>query len=627
MADSFYGALAGATRPGGDVSGEGVDRSGIDFGALSAAQVRGRAAEARKSANWARQAIAYGLTLAGVTLAVAGVTGAGNAPVAGPTASTPPASIPPAITATPGPSGIANKPPVVGPIKANLIPTNTFYNVDASDPEGDKLTFVWTKSNPCGPFTFQDATAVWAHPHPPCPNEEFHPGTITVVVSDGKGNSVTRVYNDGSLSGVGPTPAPTPFPTTTTRPAQTVSAQPTTAQPTASPTTGGSGGPNVPLTGGGLLIGGAGVVLITQERKKKTCDREKADEERTARELRRVTDVFDDINQTRNAVNYADQHARDLDRAAAAAAKGVPTGGASGEPLHFIGKGAPAAHAAKDAAQTAHDEAGYTHRDFDAKGAQAAWQRAKDALDTATRANDAAAAALAACLEAIAPPPPPPPPLPPPVTPPPSTPLAGTPQVQATCTKGATRNEQTRTEKMELDDLSTAKVLLDTQYPGTDYLDVESFMDWAEFFKKGIFSLKNVKSFLEGPIEGTLDLVDVPDFLTYYDKMGDEILKGLRQTIRISGEKHKTGTYQLEYRRRYFTLTCRTWEECDGNDYVAKRAATVTLDNARFLKTSQLDVQVPSEVADVLSRLFRELSSHNAREEAKAKRFQEECGR
>ncbi|HEV2251260.1 MAG TPA: hypothetical protein VGT60_12220 [Candidatus Limnocylindria bacterium] len=629
MADSLYGFLAGAGRPGGDPTAVGDD-GGFDDRFLRQAyrqSQRSDAQAARERANWARKAIAYGLTLAGAGMALAGVAGAGNAPAAGPQS-----SVPPAVTATAGPSGVANKPPVVGPIKANLIPTNTFYNVDATDPEGDKLTYTWTKSNPCGTFTFQDGTAVWGHPHPPCPNEEFHPGTITVTVNDGKGNTITRTYDGGSQSGTGAAPTATPFPTTTTRGGSTASAAPTTAAPTSSPATGGgTGGPNVPLVAGGLLVAGAGGALITQERRKKrTCDDEKAAEERTARDLERAMDAYDDINQTRNATTHADQRARDADRAAAAAARGVATGGVSGEPLHFIGKGAQAAQAAADAAQTAHDEAGWKHRDFDAKGGQAAWQRAKDALDAATRAHDAAARALAACLEEIAPPPPPPP----------TTTdggaggtttggtVAGTTGGQSTqtrCVKGTKRNEASRTETMEMDELSTAKVLLDSMYPGTEWIDTESLMDWVEFFKQGFFKGKNIKSFIDGPVEGTLDVVDFPDFLTYYDKMGDEVIKGLRRMIHVSEDKHRIGTYQLEFRRRYYTMTCTTWEECDGNDFVHQRSFTVTLDRAASRNGSQIDVQVGSEVEGALTRLFNELKLHNQREEAKAKRFQEGC--
>ena len=178
---------------------------------------------------------------------------------------------------------------------------------------------------------------------------------------------------------------------------------------------------------------------------------------------------------------------------------------------------------------------------------------------------------------------------------------------------------------MELDELSTTKVLLDSMYPGTEWIDTESLMDWTEFFKKGFFEGKNIKSFIDGLVEGTLDLVDFPDFLTYYDKMGDEVIKGMRRMIHTSEDKHRLGTYQLEFRRRYYTMTCTTWEECDGNDFVHQRSFTVTLDNARYHKTSQIDVQVGSEVEGALTRLFNELKFHNQREEAKAKRFQEGC--
>jgi len=248
MADTFNAFLGGQGRVDGHPLGNDDSGTGEMGPVFGAAMAHGRAKEARDRANWARRAIAYGLTLAGTAMLVAGVAGVGNAaPAAGPA--------PSAGTTTAAPSGSApaNKPPVVGPIVANLIPTNTFYNVTATDPEGDKLTYVWTKSNPCGSFTFQDGTAVWAHPHPPCPNEEFHPGTITVVVTDGHGNAVTRTYEGGSQTGTGLVPG-SAAPTTTSRAAQTASSAPTS---TPAPTTGG-GGPNVPLVGGGLLVGGLG---------------------------------------------------------------------------------------------------------------------------------------------------------------------------------------------------------------------------------------------------------------------------------------------------------------------------------------------------------------------------------
>jgi hypothetical protein len=100
-----------------------------------------------------------------------------------------------------------NQPPRVTEFKAEFPSgkegTTTTYTVTASDPDGDKLTYDWTKDQPgkaCGRFSyFTNAPNVvyWDHPGPEqaqaagkkysCPHEgPFHIAKITVAVSDGK---------------------------------------------------------------------------------------------------------------------------------------------------------------------------------------------------------------------------------------------------------------------------------------------------------------------------------------------------------------------------------------------------------------------------------------------------------
>ena len=59
----------------------------------------------------------------------------------------------------------------------------------------------------CGEFTTSGPVARWSHPHPPCPEEPFHPSVVRVTVTDGEGHRVTAVYERGSEPGTGEQPS------------------------------------------------------------------------------------------------------------------------------------------------------------------------------------------------------------------------------------------------------------------------------------------------------------------------------------------------------------------------------------------------------------------------------------
>lgn len=131
----------------------------------------------------------------------------------GPSPRTPPpdettSSPVPAVSPPAAVSRSTNRPPTASPIRASLNPPTTTYTVQASDPDGDTLTYRWSTTGTCGSFAGGGgASTTWSHPsgEPPggCPHEEgtSHPGTITVRVSDGRA-TVTCSYQ-GSESGTG----------------------------------------------------------------------------------------------------------------------------------------------------------------------------------------------------------------------------------------------------------------------------------------------------------------------------------------------------------------------------------------------------------------------------------------
>ena len=109
-----------------------------------------------------------------------------------------------------------NSPPIAGPIiaVAEEGSETTSYLVEASDPDGDMITFSWTNSTGCGIFGAEGNMATWNHASPSCPDEAFHPGTFIVTITDSAGNELTRVYNGGSASGEGQVPTIEPSPDT-----------------------------------------------------------------------------------------------------------------------------------------------------------------------------------------------------------------------------------------------------------------------------------------------------------------------------------------------------------------------------------------------------------------------------
>lgn len=140
-------------------------------------------------------------------------------PTATSTTTTPGSS--PTSTSSPSPSATPtstsspsdNLPPNVSGIGATFDSQRhaTDYEVSATDQDGDPITYAWSKSNErqCGEFTSNGNTATWNHAHPPCPAEQTHPGTITVVVSDGHYDCIAT-YSGGSAPGTGFPPECTP---------------------------------------------------------------------------------------------------------------------------------------------------------------------------------------------------------------------------------------------------------------------------------------------------------------------------------------------------------------------------------------------------------------------------------
>lgn len=101
-----------------------------------------------------------------------------------------------------------NRPPDVRPIRAFFDPGRftTTYDVIASDPDGDTLTYNWSGAN-CGdaaPAPGGEAYRLrWSHPHPPCDPTTEH-ADVQIIVEVGDSRSTVRCTYQGAADGIGP---------------------------------------------------------------------------------------------------------------------------------------------------------------------------------------------------------------------------------------------------------------------------------------------------------------------------------------------------------------------------------------------------------------------------------------
>lgn len=361
------------------------------------------------------------------------------------------------------------------------------------------------------------------------------------------------------------------------------------------------------------------------------------------------------VEELERNVQFTQRETAEKQRAAATLRQNASGGqAADGKPIYTNAKQRAqieAAEAAEAAARLASEAA---QRAYDAAGGAGGSQTAGDDMFRAHRECGDAKASLDACLRIHAA-----------ATPPPPRSTGGTstsggatpsgPVVatgsgtgsstrtrERVCTNcGRTQcgvnpeSERSRTREITVNEINRAVITLDATYPGAQYVPLSEFVEFMDTFRQVFKAGKAIHTVIDGTIvEGSLDTIDatgiadIPDFLTYWDKLTEATLKGLKQTGDIFIDRFgKLGDYQLRFTRRVHTATCRTWEECNGIRWVQKHEIKIELTGTeRNCRTRSIGVHDKREIADAINRLFLQLESENERGTRNLKVFEESCG-
>lgn len=451
--------------------------------------------------------------------------------------------------------------------------------------------------------------------------------------------------------------------TTTTAPPTTTS---TAVTVTSAPTTSSSGGRNIPLVALGLILligalglyfGGprlAGGPVIAEPRDgEDPCAKEKARLAAAERARDAADERYRQIEELeRNAQSTQRDAAAKRQAATTAAQNASSYQGADGRTVYTNTQQRAQIEAAEAAAAAANQASAAAQRAYDAAGGVGGRQTAGDEMYRANREYGDAKASLDSCLRihtAATP------------APPQSSgggsttggtmsgPLVATGTGSSTQTRertcpncGRTRcgvkpdSESSRTREITVNEINRAVITLDPTYPYAQLVPLTEFVEFMDGFRQAFKAAKAIHTVIDGTIvEGALDTIDatgiadVPDFLTYWDKLTEATLKGLKQTGDIFIDRFgKLGDYQLTFTRRIHTATCRTWEECDGTQWVRKREVKVEITRTeRNCRTRTITVHDKREIADSINRLFTDLERENERGTRDLKTFEESCGR
>jgi hypothetical protein len=137
------------------------------------------------------------------------------------------------------------------------------------------------------------------------------------------------------------------------------------------------------------------------------------------------------------------------------------------------------------------------------------------------------------------------------------------------CTKGEKRNETTTEHRFFMHDVGNAQITAESTKLNSDDSDARRFLQHLgrldDAFKAGKVGSGLAGGGIVGPL---LDAIEFPDFLTYFGAIREQLDATMERLLEDLRRNRRQAAYTIRYTTHYFLLTCRRWEECDGERFV-----------------------------------------------------------
>ncbi len=205
------------------------------------------------------------------------------------------------------------------------------------------------------------------------------------------------------------------------------------------------------------------------------------------------------------------------------------------------------------------------------------------------------------------------------------------------CREGDRRPQSSEEKSFDLADMDSVRFMHESFRSEEE--EVMGFVDFLEDFKEGFFALKKIRSYLTGdhweiqtkggqydvPVAGPLDHIGFPDFLTYHEKIAEQLVASMRRFELMVKRIRESGEYWVRYDIQTYVLKCERMQICKNNAWMTVCTFSLTEGGRRSVDTERETVTSGTAGQEALTKMITKLGNKNAPVLQQMKEFESAC--